>query len=80
MADRTTARRLPSGLWLPTGINFGDLRKTKRTVRFKSTGERAQVSVDDSGTVMQIETAERMDAIVRPGVVRLATRMGVRRR
>ncbi len=69
-------RRLPSGLWLPTGVNFADLRRTKRTVRFKSTGERALVTVDDSGTVMHIETPDRLDAIVRPRTVRLRPRVG----
>lgn len=72
-------RRLPSGLWLPTGVNFADLRRSRRTVRFKSTGERALVTVDDSGTVMQIETGDRLDAIVRPRTVRLRARIGEHR-
>ncbi len=72
-------RRLPSGLWLPTGVNFAELRRSKRTVRFKSTGERALVTVDDSGTVMQIETGDRLDAIVRPRTVRLRARIGEHR-
>ena len=68
-------RRLPSGLWLPAGLDFADLRRRKRTVKFRSTGERALVSVDDSGTVMQIETVNRLDAIVRPRTVRLRPRV-----
>jgi hypothetical protein len=36
-----------------------------------ASGERAKVVVDDSGTVTHIETAERMDAVVRPRTVRL---------
>ncbi len=72
-------RRLPSGLWLPAGVNFADLRRSRRTVRFKSTGERALVTVDDSGTVMQIESGDRLDAIVRPRTVRLRARIGEHR-
>jgi hypothetical protein len=50
-------------------------RRAKRTVTLP-TGERALMSVDDSGTVMQIETAERMDAVARPRTVRLRLRRG----
>jgi hypothetical protein len=60
--------RAQSGLWVAHGFNFLRHRATKKTVTLK-TGERALVSVDDSGTVTQIETAERLDAIVRPKTV-----------
>jgi hypothetical protein len=62
--------RAPSGLWVAHGFNFLRHRATKRTATLKS-GERALVTVDDSGTVTQIETAERLDAIVRPKTVRV---------
>jgi hypothetical protein len=59
-----------SGLWVPYGFSFARYRATKRTVTLRS-GERALVRVDDSGTVTHIETAERVDAIVRPKTVRI---------
>lgn len=68
-------QRRPSGLLVPHGFDFKDNRRTTRTVTL-STGERAKVTVDDSGTVMQIETTERMDAVVRPKTVRLKIRNG----
>jgi hypothetical protein len=55
------------------GFSFLRHRATKRTVTLKS-GQRALVTVDDSGTVTQIETAERLDAIVRPRTVRIQIR------
>jgi hypothetical protein len=71
----------PSGLWVPgDGVNFQHSRGTKRT-RTLPSGERAQITIDDSGTVMQILRArrlsddERLDAVVRPKTVRL--RIGV---
>jgi hypothetical protein len=62
--------RRESGLWVPNLVTH---RATKRTVTLKS-GERALVTTDDSGTVTQIETAERLDAIVRPTTVRIQLR------
>lgn len=59
-----------SPLWTPGAPSLLRHRATKRTVTLP-TGERALVTVDDSGTVMQIETAERLDAIVRPKSVRV---------
>lgn len=73
--DPNGLRRTQSGLYVANGLNFADIRKTKRTVTLP-TGERALVTVDDSGTVMQIERAEGLDAIVRPKVVTL--RRGMR--
>lgn len=61
-----------SGLWVPSLLTH---RSTKRTVTLPS-GERALVTVDDSGTVTQIETAERLDAIVRPRTVTVRIRRG----
>lgn len=62
--------RQQSGLFVAHGFSFLRHRATKRTVTLKS-GERALVTVDDSGTVTQIETAERLDAIVRPKAIRV---------
>jgi len=65
--------RTESGLWVPHGFSFLRHRATKKTVTLK-TGERALVTVDDSGTVTQIETADRLDAIVRPKTVTVKIR------
>ena len=62
-----------SGLWVAHGFNFLKYRPTKKTVTLRD-GRRALVTVDDSGTVTQIETAEALDAIVRPRSVRLQIR------
>jgi hypothetical protein len=60
-----------SSLWTPSaGIAQLRRRARRRTVTLPS-GERALVTVDDSGTVTQIERAERLDAIVRPDVIRI---------
>lgn len=74
----TQAERLPSGLWVPTTFNYLRFRARTRTVTLRS-GERAKVMTDDSGTVTHIETAKRMDAIVRPRTVRLHMPIGGRR-
>lgn len=65
--------RAHSGLWLPGAPGLLAHRATKRTVTLRS-GERALVTTDDSGTVTQIETADRMDAVVRPKTVRIQLR------
>ena len=62
--------RQDSGLWVAHGFNFLKYRATKKTVTLK-TGERALITVDDSGTVTHIETAERLDAVVRPKPVKV---------
>jgi 6-pyruvoyl-tetrahydropterin synthase len=82
LADRiqaTTMAKAPSGLWIPHAFSFWEHRKTKRTINLP-TGERALVSVDDSGTVMQIlrsarlRADEKLDAVVRPKTVRIRIR------
>ena len=62
-----------SGLWVPNGFSFLRHRATKRTVTLPN-GERALVTVDDSGTVTQVEHGEHLDAIVRPQTVRIHIR------
>jgi hypothetical protein len=54
-----------SRLWTPALLRH---RAKKRTVTLPD-GRRALVTVDDSGTVQHTETAERLDAVVRPKTV-----------
>lgn len=68
MNDGTS--RTDSGVWVAHSFSFLRHRATKRTVTLPS-GERALVTVDDSGTVTQIEHGEHLDAVVRPKSVRL---------
>jgi hypothetical protein len=46
------------------------MRATARTVTLRD-GRRALVTVDDSGTVTQVESSDRLDAVVRPRTVRV---------
>jgi len=68
--------RTASGLWVPRTYSFQENRRTKRTTTLPS-GERALVTVDDSGTVMQIlrsrpmSADEHLDAVVRPRTIRV---------
>lgn len=67
-----------SVLWTPpSGVALLKHRASKRTITLPD-GRRALVTVDDSGTVTQIESADRLDAIVRPKTitVRLRTKNG----
>jgi hypothetical protein len=64
-----------SGLWTP-GEGAPALLKhqaRQRTVTLPN-GQRAKVTVDDSGTVTHVEYGGRLDAIVRPDVIRLKVR------
>lgn len=65
--------RRPSGLLVPAGVNLLRYRPTRRTVTLPD-GRRALITVDDSGTVKQIETADQLDAVVRPKTVRIEIR------
>jgi hypothetical protein len=57
---------MPDLLWTPpTGVALLRHRATERTVVLAD-GTKAKVTVDDSGTATQIETDDRLDAIVRP--------------
>lgn len=66
--------RTDSGLWVP--FNILRMRPTERTTTLRD-GQRAKVTVDDSGTVTQIETAEQLHGIVTPKTIRLRVRRGV---
>jgi hypothetical protein len=68
-----TVQRTDSGLYVAHGLNFLKYRATKKTVTLRD-GRRALVTVDDSGTVTHIETAEQLDAIVRPRTVTVKIR------
>ena len=63
-------RQSPSGLWVPRGYSFWEHRKTKRTMTSRD-GKRALVTVDDSGTAMQIECGDQLHAVVRPRPIQL---------
>lgn len=53
-------------LWTPpTGVGLLRMRKQEKLVVLPD-GTRAKVTLDDSGTVRQTETDERMDALVMP--------------
>lgn len=61
-------------LWTPPrGVAVLRHHAVKKTVTLPS-GERALVTVDDSGTVTQIEHGDVLDAIVRPKTVRIHIR------
>jgi len=66
--------RTPSGLWVarvaPAMLRF---RAKTRTVTLPS-GERAKVTIDDSGTVRHVEHGDHLDATVRPATIRLVLR------
>lgn len=68
MSDGT--EQTAGGVWVAHGFNFLRHRATKRTVTLPS-GERALITVDDSGTVTQVEHGEHLDAVVRPKSIRL---------
>lgn len=60
-----------SRLWTPTPLLR--FRARKRTVTLPN-GERALVTVDDSGTVQHIEHGDHLDAVVRPKTVTVKVR------
>jgi hypothetical protein len=63
-------------LWTPpSGVGLLTHHAVKRTVTLKD-GRSALVTVDDSGTVTQVECGDRLDAIVRPKTVRIQIRKG----
>lgn len=61
-------------LWTPPrGVALLRHHAKKKTVTLPD-GRRALVTVDDSGTVTQVESGDRLDAIVRPKTVRIQIR------
>lgn len=66
-------QRTASGIFLAANFGFLKKRARTRTVTLPS-GERAKVTVDDSGTVTHIETDNRLDAVASPDTIRLELR------
>lgn len=63
-----------SKLWTPpAGVAQLRMRAKKKTVTLPN-GQRALVTVDDSGTTEHTETSERLDVIVRPKTVTIQIR------
>lgn len=58
-------------LWTPVPLLIH--RARKRTVTLPN-GERALITVDDSGTVTNVEHGDQLDAIVRPNTVTIKIR------
>lgn len=66
--------RTASGLWIARcAPAFLRHRAVVRTVTLP-TGERAKVTIDDSGTVRHVEHGDHLDATVRPASIRLVLR------
>jgi hypothetical protein len=64
-------RRTKSGLYVaPAFLRF---RAKTRTITLPN-GERAKVTIDDSGTVRHVEHGDHLDATVRPGTIRMVLR------
>lgn len=66
--------RTASGLYVARAIpNILRFRARTRTVTLPN-GERAKVTIDDSGTVRHVEHGDHLDATVRPAGIRLVLR------
>jgi hypothetical protein len=66
--------RTPSGLYVARAVpNILRFRAKNRTVTLPN-GERAKVTIDDSGTVRHVEHGDHIDATVRPAGIRLVLR------
>lgn len=66
-------KRTASGLWIAPTFNMLRFRRRQRTVTLAN-GERAKVTVDDSGTVRHTEHGDHLDALVRPAAIRMILR------
>jgi hypothetical protein len=63
-------KRTEKGLWIaPTGVSLLKMRARHKTVTLPN-GERAKVTIDDSGTVKQVWRDEQLDGYVTPGVIK----------
>lgn len=66
--------RTPSGLYVARAVpNILRFRARTRTITLPN-GERAKVTIDDSGTVKHVEHGDHIDATVRPRGIRLVLR------
>jgi hypothetical protein len=65
---------MSEGLWTPpTGVALLRMRGREWIERLPN-GKSVRVTVDDSGTVTQVEHDDRLDAIVRPATVTIQIR------
>lgn len=63
-------------LWVPPrGVGLLRFHARTKTVTLPN-GERAKVTIDDSGTVLHRERTEGLDALVRPKTIRLTIQKG----
>ena len=69
--------RTASGLFVARSFSFLRHRRRVRTVTLRD-GRRAKVTVDDSGTVTQIETDDQLHGIVTPQTITVRGRTGGR--
>jgi hypothetical protein len=66
--------RTKSGLYVARSVpNILRFRARTKTVTLPN-GERAKVTIDDSGTVRHVEHGDHIDATVRPGTIRMVLR------
>lgn len=63
-------KRTASGIWVAPNFNFLRFRRRERTITLPN-GERAKRWIDDSGTVIQTEHGDHLDALVRPKPIRM---------
>jgi hypothetical protein len=66
--------RTKSGLYVARSVpNILRFRARTKTVTLPN-GERAKVTIDDSGTVRHVEHGDHIDATVRPNTIRMILR------
>jgi hypothetical protein len=65
MTGSSLVKRTEAGLWIAPNFGFLRHRKRSKTVTLPN-GERAKITVDDSGIVEQVEHGEVLDGTVRP--------------
>jgi hypothetical protein len=64
-------KRTDSGIWVAPNFSFLRMRKRSKTVTLP-TGERAKITIDDSGVVKQVEHGDVLDGYARPHPIRMA--------
>jgi hypothetical protein len=64
-------KRTDGGLWIAPNFAFLKYRKREKTVTLPN-GERAKITIDDSGIVKQVEHGDHLDGYARPDPIRLA--------
>lgn len=67
-------KRTAAGLWVAPNFSFLRYRAREKTVTLAN-GERAKVTIDDSGTVRQTEHGDVLDALVRPAPIHVSFKM-----